>query len=79
MINDLCTDDIQKILRESGEFDQVLSISGEAIYNLTLHSTLAALQQSIWLAIAQIADAALLSRSYAYQVISGKRNPGKDV
>ncbi len=76
---DLRTDDIQKLLRESGKFDQVLHISGDAIDNPTLHSNLSALKQSSGLTIAQIADAALLSHPYAYQVFSGKRNPGRDI
>ena len=79
MNKDLCTDDIQKLLRESGNFDQVLSISGDAIDNPTLHSVLTALQHSNGLTIAQIADAALLSHSYAYQIFSGKRSPGRDI
>ncbi len=78
-MNKLRTDDMQKLLRESGKFDQFLSISGDAIDNPTLHATLSALQQSSGLTIAQIADAALLSHPYTYQVFSGKRNPGKDV
>jgi transcriptional regulator with XRE-family HTH domain len=76
---DLHTDDIQKLLRENGKFDQVLHISGDAINNPTLHSALSAMQQSSGLTIAQIADAALLSHPYAYQVFSGKRNPGRDI
>lgn len=79
MNKDLRTDDIAKLLRESREFDQFLDISGEAINNPTLHTALSALAQSSGLTIAQIADAALLSHPYAYQVFSGKRNPGRDI
>ncbi len=79
MGKDLSTADIQKLLRESGKFEQFLNTSGSAVDNPTLHTTLSALQQISGLTIAQIADAALLSHPYAYQVFSGKRNPGRDV
>jgi transcriptional regulator with XRE-family HTH domain len=80
MSNDpaLDTAELLRLLKEDADFSQTLKKSGDAINNPTLALCLINHQKTCGLSISQIADNAMLSQSFVYQVFSGVRNPGRD-
>ena len=74
----LKTADLLWLLRENGDFTQALKHGEHAINNPSLVMQLLQHQIESGLSIAQIADTALLSQSFAYQIFSGIRNPGRN-
>jgi transcriptional regulator with XRE-family HTH domain len=80
MSNDpaLDTEELLRLLKEDADFTQTLRKNSTAITNPTLALCLMNYQKTCGLSIAQIADSAMLSQSFVYQVFSGVRNPGRD-
>ena len=67
-----------RLLSEATDFEQTLEEMGESVDNSSLMDLLLAYQTRCGLGIAEIADKALLSKSYTYQVFGGIRNPGRN-
>ncbi len=74
----LNTADLLRLLRENGDFAQALEHGEHAINNPSLVMQLLLHQKESGLSIAQIADTAMLSQSFAYQIFGGIRNPGRN-
>jgi len=72
------TKKLMRLLRENQDFDQFLESGGQAVSNPTLTMRLLSLLEESGLSIAQVADSAMLSQSFAYQVFSGIRKPGRN-
>mgnify|MGYP000860865425 FL=1 len=67
-----------RILGEAADFEQSLGELGDSVGKLTLLDLLLEIPTRSGLGIAEIADMALLSKSYTYQVFNGVRNPGRN-
>lgn len=67
-----------QLLREKASFEEFLLRGGDAINNPTLTTLLITYLSQSRKNVAQIADAAMLSQSFAYQVFSGIRKPGRN-
>lgn len=74
----LNTADLMRLLRENGDFTQALEHGNHAINNPSLIMQLMLHQTESGMSIPQIADSAMLSQSFAYQIFSGIRNPGRN-
>ncbi len=72
------TKKLMRLLRENQDFDQFLESGGQGISNPTLTTRLLSLLKESGLSIAQVADSAMLSQSFAYQIFSGTRKPGRN-
>lgn len=67
-----------RLLRENASFDEYLARSGDAVNDPSLTDVLLRYLSKSGKSIAQIADGALLSPSFAYQIFSGVRKPGRN-
>lgn len=74
----LDTKQLMRLLKENASFDKVMEVAGDAMGGITLTSCLLKHLHDSGLTIAQAADAAMLSQSFAYQVFSGARKPGRN-
>jgi transcriptional regulator with XRE-family HTH domain len=74
----LDTKKLMRLLREKGDFDHFLKNGGQAVSNPTLTARLLSLLDESGLSIAQVADCAMLSQPFTYQVFSGVRKPGRN-
>lgn len=67
-----------RILSEAASLEQSLEELGKSVDNFSLTDLLLEYQVRFGLGVGEIADRALLSKSYTYQVFSGVRNPGRN-
>lgn len=74
----LDTEKLMRMLQENDDFDVFLESGGRAVSNPTLTMRLMSLMEERNMSIAQVADAAMLSQSFAYQIFSGVRKPGRN-
>jgi transcriptional regulator with XRE-family HTH domain len=72
------TEKLMRMLQENDDFDKFMENGGRAVSNPTLSTRLMSLMEERNMSIAQVADAALLSQSFAYQIFSGIRKPGRN-
>ncbi len=69
---------LMRLLRENANFDEFLTSSGSAVNNPTLPVCLLRHLNAANKSVAQVAEASMLSQSFAYQVFSGIRKPGRN-
>lgn len=74
----LDTEKLMRMLQENDDFDVFLESGGRAVSNPTLTMRLLSLMEESNMSIAQVADSAMLSQSFAYQIFSGIRKPGRN-
>jgi transcriptional regulator with XRE-family HTH domain len=74
----LDTKQLMALLRDHSDFDRFLKSSGRAVSNPTLTMRLLSLLEERNMSVAQVADSAMLSQSFAYQIFSGTRKPGRN-
>lgn len=67
-----------RLLRENANFDEFLARGGDAINNPSLPVLLLTHLNESGMSVSQVAEAAMLSQSFAYQVFSGIRKPGRN-
>lgn len=75
----VCTQELLRILEEASRFEQVLTEYGGSMDAPTFPQYLAGLMEQRGLTAARLGEAALLSRSFAYQLCSGARAPSRDI
>lgn len=69
---------LMRLLRENANFDEFLARGGDAVNNPTLPVCLIRYLSEADMSVAQVAEASMLSQSFAYQVFSGIRKPGRN-
>ncbi|MEG1811270.1 MAG: helix-turn-helix transcriptional regulator [Clostridia bacterium] len=75
----LCTEELMLMLQNCKDIGAVLCDNAKSINDPGLAAHLAQLTQKHNTSIAEVAERAILSRSFAYQVYGGYRSPGRDV
>lgn len=74
----LDTEKLMRMLQENDDFEVFLESGGRAVSNPTLTTRLMSLMEERNMSISQVADSAMLSQSFAYQIFSGVRKPGRN-
>lgn len=72
------TKSLLRLLQENGDFDQFLQRGGKAINDPALTVFLLRNLNESGVSIAAFANASMISQSFAYQVVSGTRKPGRN-
>lgn len=67
-----------RLLRENASFEEFLLSGGDAINNPSLTTLLVTYLSQSGKSVSQIADDAMLSQPFAYQLFSGIRKPGRN-